>query len=298
MFGNYPLPNIAPSLLLLLPPPSHTLPPLPPPLSPSRPPTWAKRGRACHQRPPTTFMPRHRVPPPLHRQPRPPHHHPPPLPLSRDVGERFLPRHAAQTMTAPCYVTANDNHPVPHHPTKAPAVKRHITKMEGARRREMEGGEKGNRRWGGGHLCPLPPAASFRKPARRCAPHIPPRLAFQTRTRRCASHTPPRLIFQTPARRCASHTPSRSVFQMRTGGVQPTPLRLSFLIPPPSFGGDSFQERGGVKLHTALFELNYSPPTTGGFLFLQHMTGAVWYPHAVPILLCLPPPSSTRGVLM
>ena len=140
MFGNYPLPNIAPSLLLLLPPPSHMLLPPPPPPSPSRPPTWAKQGHACHQRPPTTFTPRHRVPPPLHRQPQPPHHRPPPLPLLRDVGEWFLPCHAAQTMTAPCYVTANDNHPMPHHPTKAPAIEHHVTKMEGVRRREMEGG--------------------------------------------------------------------------------------------------------------------------------------------------------------
>ena len=114
MFGNHPLPNIAPSLLLFLPPPPDTFPPLPPPPFPLRPPAWAKRGRAHRQRqrPPTT--PRH------HRSTAPASATARllPLPSSRDVGERHPPRHHLRkappprhlppTTTSPRHVTANN----------------------------------------------------------------------------------------------------------------------------------------------------------------------------------------------
>ena len=114
MFGNHLLPNIAPSLLLFLPPPPDMFPPLPPPPFPLRLPAWAKRGRAHrqHQCPPTT--PRHHC----SIAPASATARLPPLLSSRDVGERHPPRHRLRktppprhlppTTTSPHHVTTND----------------------------------------------------------------------------------------------------------------------------------------------------------------------------------------------
>ena len=176
MFGNHPLPNIAPSLLLFLPPPPpDVFPPPPPPPTPLRLPAWAKRGRAHHRRWRPRTMPCHRcVPSP---------HHPlstvptsgtrllPLLPSSRDVGERHLARHPPPMTSSPCH------HQMPRHPpqvTTARATSHSKSACcrtphhedqgsEGGRKRSKRGKERerGNRGWGGGHSCPLPPVASF-----------------------------------------------------------------------------------------------------------------------------------------
>ena len=148
MFGNHPLPNIAPSLLLFLPPPPPNMFPPPPPLFPSRPPAWAKRGRAhCQcQRPPTT-----------------PHHHCStapasataqllPVPSSRDVGDCHLPCHHLQKTLMPRH--PHRQQPLqaispPMTPATSPqqtAVERHVTRTEASGR---IGGseEEGKREW-------------------------------------------------------------------------------------------------------------------------------------------------------
>ena len=77
--------------------------------------------------------------------------------------------------------------PMPCHPKKVPTIKCHVMKTEGAKSAEkgVGGGrkrgkerERGNCGWGGGHLCPLPPAAMFQRPARQCASHTPSHLSF------------------------------------------------------------------------------------------------------------------------
>ena len=201
-------------------------------------------------------------------------------------------------------------------------------------------------------MCPLPPAASFQKPARQCAPHTLARWAFQLRTRRCESHTPSRSALQIPARRCASHTPPRLTFQTQNEPVctphtgsfglpnpneavcnphtvsfdlpnanevvciphtvsfglpdanercaSHTPLRSSFFIPAPSFGGDSFMQTARTRwceIHTppcssciifpndgGIYGVVFTPPQFrfilppqsfgGGFFFAAQMTGA------------------------
>ena len=67
MFGNHLLPNIAPSLLLFLPPPPDASPLPLPPLSPLQPPTWAKQGHAhCQCQCPPTMPCHHCIPLPCH----------------------------------------------------------------------------------------------------------------------------------------------------------------------------------------------------------------------------------------
>ena len=177
MFGNHPLPNIAPSLLLFLPPPPHTFPPLPPPPSPLQPPTWAKRRRAHHWCQWSPTMPRHHlstVPTSATLLP--------PLPSLRDVGKWHLlchppltnspghcqmPHHPlsnamASTLTTACATSPDKSTRrwMPHHVIKTEGARRIAKGVQGGRKRGKEK-ERGNRRWGGGCLCPLPPAASF-----------------------------------------------------------------------------------------------------------------------------------------
>ena len=117
MFGNRPLPNNAPSLLLFLPPPPDSVPAPPPLPSASRAPAWAKRWRAHRRRrrPPTT---------PRHRRRRSPRHRLSTVPTSaapssRDVGERHPPRHSPPTplrATVKRHITHRQRHPpVPRH---------------------------------------------------------------------------------------------------------------------------------------------------------------------------------------
>ena len=121
-------------------------------------------------------------------------------------------------------------------------------------------------------MFPLPPAASFQKPPRWCAPHTPAHSAFQTQTRWCASHTPSCSTFQIPARRCASHTLSRSTFQtqtrwcgshtlshlafqMWTSSVQPTHRSIRAFLSPPIIWGGFFPAMARMmrcEIHTPL----------------------------------------------
>jgi len=253
MFGNRLLPNIAPSLLLFLPPPPDLFPLPPPPPSTSRVPAWAKRGCAhcwC-QRPPTA---------PHHRRLRSPRHclstvptsAAPPLvegcgrttsatsPTADDLSRPLSNATSPPTTTAPRHITWQKR-PLSHATSQRPREGGGKMGVGKGRRRGKEKKEE-NRRWGGGRLCPLPPAASFQKPARQCASHTPSRLAFQTQTRWCASHMP-----------------SRLASQMRTSGVQPTHRSIqAFLSPPPSrFGGmvsSNGKNEAAWNPHAASFE--------------------------------------------
>ena len=79
--------------------------------------------------------------------------------------------------------------------------------------------ERGNCGWGGGHLCPLPPAATFQRPARWCASHIPSCLSF---------FIPP-------------HHLGGSFPRMRQHGIH-TPPCLRWII-PPNDGGILYQQQ-------------------------------------------------------
>ena len=86
----------------------------------------------------------------------------------------------------------------------------------------------------------------------------------------CIPHT---ASFNLPARQCA-HTVLFGLPDANEQCATHTPLSLSF-YPPPSFGGDSSKERGGMKSHATSFELNYSPPTIGGILYQQPWGGVM-----------------------
>ena len=211
MFGNRPLPNIAPSLLLFQPPPPDAFPAPPPLSSPSRAPAWAKQGRAHRRRPPT--MPRHCD---HHRLSTVPASAAPPLvegcgrmtfaTSPRHVTHRH--RQSPLRATVERHVTANDNCPAPHHPTKMPAVERHVTKTEGARRRlgvgkgRRRGKEKKSETAGGeeGVCAPSPLQRHFR--SQRGGVRPTRRLAWPPRCERvvCSPHTAPFKLFYPPRR--------------------------------------------------------------------------------------------------
>jgi hypothetical protein len=277
MFGNHPLPNIAPSLLLFLPPPPDAFP------------------HRCRRRPPRdrphglsegvpiadadAHQPRHvtvayrRHVTRFRRSPRPPHRCYRPSPRrgmwASDI--QHIPHRQPQPLRATVerHVTHGQRQPpMPRHATKAPAVERHVTKNRGSEesrngsRRGKEPGEGGGGRRrkrkprvgrrafvpppscsvvseASETVCTHTPARSaFQTRTRRCASYTPARSTFQMPARRCASHTPSRTTFQTQTRRCASHIPSRLAFQMRTSGVHPTHRSVrAFLSPPIVWGG-------------------------------------------------------------
>ena len=152
--------------------------------------------------------------------------------------------------------TANDNHPCHVTWQKCPPWTPHYKDQgsEEGRKRSKRGKERerGNCRWGGGHLCPLPPAPSFQRTVRWCATHTLSHLPFQMWMRQCASHTLPCLAFQT-----------------QMSSVHPTHCSVQAFLSPSSFGGDFFQQwekRGGVKSTRRLIQAGLFPPTTGDSL--------------------------------
>ena len=140
---------------------------------------------------------------------------------------------------------------------------------EGRKKRKER--EWGNCGWGGGHLCPLPPAAMFQRPARWCASHTPSCLSF--------------------------FIPWGDSFQ-EWGSVEST-CHLNFIpFNPPNDEGFSFlQQMTGVAWHphAVPISLHLSPPLLGRILHITSVMGVVWYPHALPVLLFLPPLNNEGG---
>ena len=333
MFGNRPLPNIAPSLILFLPPPPDAFP-TPPPLPPaSRAPTWAKRGRAHRRRRclPTTPTPRHpqchspcAASPPCHHGPQPTRpvcHRPqcrhvtsnntrrrtpyatsaaPPLikGCGRTTSTTSPPTHLSRPPSNATSPTANDIRPCPRHTTQAPAGERHVTKTEGAKRAEtgVGGGKrrgkeaKGKLRVGRRAFVP-PPSCSVVSAASEmvCTPHTGS-FGLPDANERCAiPHTAPFELFYPPL----SFGGGNSFLQRQERGSMKSTCRLvqAGLFPP--MGGFSFlqhRRRGRRDIHAPPpTSLRLSPPLLGEILHIASAAGAVWYPHAVPLLLGLPP---------
>ena len=159
-----------------------------------------------------------------------------------------------------------------------------------------------------------PPCLTFQTRTRRCATHTPSRLACQMRTSGVQpTHRSVQAFFIGPkrwggffpvtarTRRREVHTPPRSRSIIPPGDSLSTTGRcdihhtapISFRLTPPMMGGFSFlQPRrwGRCDTHTPPpVLLRLSPPILGGILRVVSATGAAWYPHAVPVLLHLPP---------
>ena len=134
MFGNHPLPNIAPSLFCLLPPPTNNHPP---PLSPL-PLANARTGQA-RARSSLTLTPAHCITSPAHPLTSPricpspprgmwanntPRHHPNPPP-PRSLPMATPNRNITGERACVCHVTAADNPHLPHHHPKPARTPRH-----------------------------------------------------------------------------------------------------------------------------------------------------------------------------
>ena len=135
MFGNHPLPNIAPSFLCFLPPPTHN--PLPPPALLPLTNAHTGQARACsllmpmptHARPLHCITGTHTT----HHPSASPHVCPSPhqgmwandMPHHRSEPPPWLPTatlncHITNERACVCHITAaNDPHPPPHHPKPA-----------------------------------------------------------------------------------------------------------------------------------------------------------------------------------
>jgi len=204
MFGNNPLPNIAPSLLLVLPPPPHSPPHCHRRRRPSWPPTWAKRGLAHHWHQPrataTSPTPTTATSPRVDAR-RIRHVTPAAPPLIEGCGQTTSAMSPPSTTATPLPATAVPRHVTdknarprtPRHEARGNMEDRWERGQMGARTnrsederewgREGRGGSRTNgkpRGQGGGCSRPLPPAASLQKPARRCVGYTPSHLAFQT----------------------------------------------------------------------------------------------------------------------
>ena len=141
MFGNHPLPNIAPSPLLLLPPPPHMFPhnrlhcpphECPHGLSEGMLIAEANTHQPCH-----VTITYHCHITAFQWSPHLPHHYYCPSP------------HRGMWVNDICHIThCQWQSPMPCHPKKAPTIKHHITKTERARSAEkgVGGEERGGRR--------------------------------------------------------------------------------------------------------------------------------------------------------
>ena len=179
-----------------------------------------------------------------------------------------------------------------------------------------------------------PSRSAFQMRTRRHASHMLPCSTFQTQMWRCATHTASRLACQ--MRTSGVQPTHHSVQAFFRGGFFPVTARtrrhevhtlpcsrsiiplgdslstmgrcdvhytapISFCLTPPIMGGFSFLQprwRGRCDTHTAPpILLHLFPPILGGILHIASATGAVWYPHAVPVLLRFPP-LNNRGVFL
>jgi hypothetical protein len=279
MFGNHPLPNIAPSLLLFLPPPPDAFP------------------HRCRRRPPRdrphglsegvpiadadAHQPRHvtvayrRHVTRFRRSPRPPHRCYRPSPRrgmwASDI--QHIPHRQPQPLRATVerHVTHGQRQPpVPRHATKAPAVERHVTKNRGSEesrngsRRGKEPGEGGGGRRRkrkprvGRRAFVPPPSCSVVSEASEtvCTPHtgsfglpdaneavcILHTGSFDLPDASeavCIPHTVSHDLPDTNEAVCIPHTVSFGLPDANERCTSHTPLRSSVFIPPYRLGGDS-----------------------------------------------------------
>jgi len=270
MFGNHPLPNIAPSFLSFLPPPTH----IPPPLLSWLPLANARMGqaRACSSL--LVMSMSH------HCTPSVPCHHLPiiptsatsaflPLPLSRDVGRWIptppMPHATSSDKTAHRWLLHHCQQPLPMpcHPIKLPAIECHVTKAEGARRIEMgigsgmEEGYQGRKRKGNpwvGRRVFVPLHSHSIIPEASEVVCIPHTILFgfpDVSEVVCSPHT---ILFGLP---------------VQTSGVHPTHPCSDFFLSPPVIWGEIWSEQVGVNTTCCLIQLPLFPPPFRGNFLLQ-----------------------------
>ena len=180
----------------------------------------------------------------------------------------------------PCHITWKSTHcQVPHHKDQGSEECR-----KGSRRGKEEGeGERKGKPWVGRRAFVAPPSCSNVPEASKVV---------------CISHTisfelfyPPPTVGGILSKNEVDYSPQQQEDSLLTmmeqcDGYHTAPI--SFHLTPPMMGAFLFCSRW-QRWHDTHMLSPFSLRLLGGILHITSAMGVVWYLHALPILLCLPP---------